>query len=276
MRRKYICKILKKENPYNHYSIFGLFNNTVTVYADEKIVFRGYTFNLASGLSSVIFPISGRDATTVYGLWFLPCLFWAEVILYILLRWAKKWGRGGITLGYLILCLICRSVHKHTNIVSIIDILPIAVLYLGVGKHMQKRMRDFEERHLFIGINSGVLFLISVFLNYKLSSHSFDMSSMNLGIWPLYILSGIFGSFLIVALSMSSVSKLKLLKTIGRDSINYYGLHYEVIGIVEKIFHNYYFQTIVTMGALYIVAVPIYKKFCCYLKEKMNKNDIIK
>lgn len=47
----------------------------------------------------------------------------------------------------LLLCLICWSVHKWTNIVSIIDILPIAVLYMGIGKHIQIRIGDFETRH---------------------------------------------------------------------------------------------------------------------------------
>lgn len=149
--------------------------------------------------------------------------------------------------------------------------MPIAVLYIGIGKYMQIRIKNFETRHFFISIISGILFWVCVFLNYKFSLYSFDMSSMNLGIWPLYILSGIFGAFFISALAMF-VSKIEFLKMIGRDSLYYYGLHYEIIGISEKMFHNCYFQMIVTMGILYIV-IPIYKKICCYSTREKTYNE---
>ena len=227
----------------------------------KKVVFHGYTFNIISGLLSIILPVSGRESTTVYGLWFLPCLFLSEAIMYIIFSISKNLRVRII--GYLILCLICIGIHRYTAIVSIMDILPIAVLYLGIGKYVQKKINLFEERHLLIGVISGILFLACVFLNYKFSAHSFDMSSLNLGIWPLYILSGIFGAFLISALSMY-MSKIEILKKIGRDSISYYGLHYEIIGVMDKVFSNGYFQMIVTMGALYIL-IPIYKKICFYI-----------
>lgn len=54
-------------------------------------------------------------------------------------------------------------------------------------------------------------------------------------------------------------------KKSGRDSINYYGLHYEIIEVVDKVFSNCYVQMGVTMRALYII-IPIYKKLFLFVK----------
>lgn len=221
----------------------------------KKILFRGYTFDIISGVISIVIPISGRSSTTVYGLWFFPCLFVAEIILYVFFYIYRNSKNNvmSVILGYMSLCVICRGGGiAGLNLVSIIDILPIAVLYLGIGILMQKYLDQFKEKHVFMGLSLCMVFIICVLLNYRISGYVFDMSSMHLGIVPLYIISGICGTFSIFALAIS-LSRFKTLEMIGKNSMYYYGLHYEIIGGIEKLFRTGYFQTIVTMSILYIV-----------------------
>lgn len=219
----------------------------------KKVLFEGYSFDFLSGLISIVVPVSGRTSTSVYGLWFFPCLFLAEIILYLLLwiyRITKKYFIS--ILCYTFLCIICWQLHKLTNVVSIIDIAPIAVLYLGIGEIIQARLKQVEDNHVCIAILSVILFSICVVCNYQFAGSVFDLSSMNLGIWPIYILSGVFGTALICTISIG-ISRCKLLEDIGKDSMYYYGLHYEMIGVVEKIIKGGILQTIITVTVLYSI-----------------------
>ena len=224
----------------------------------KRIVFHGYTFDIISGLVSIVVPVSGRVSTTVYGLWFFPCLFLAEIIFYVLLYVKKMRSCFLSVLCYMLLCTICWGIHLWSNVISIMDILPIAVFYLGIGGIIKKKLVIFEEKHVCIGISSFIMFSMCVFCNYQFSRHVFDLSSMTLGIWPLYILSGIFGSALVYSLAIS-ISKSRLLGQVGRDSMYYYGLHYEVLGVVEKNLGGGVLQTAVTMSILYLI-IFFYKR----------------
>lgn len=77
----------------------------------KKILFHGYTFNVISGVISIVIPISGRSSTTVCGLWFFPCLFVAEIILYAFFYIYRNSKNNvmSVILGYLSLCVICQG-----------------------------------------------------------------------------------------------------------------------------------------------------------------------
>lgn len=62
---------------------YFIFASIMLIYSYLKKIVFGGSFNLLSGLISIILPISGQKTTNVYGLWFFPCLFLAEIIIYI-------------------------------------------------------------------------------------------------------------------------------------------------------------------------------------------------
>lgn len=251
--------------PYIVFSIIMLI-----YFGVKKILIDGYSFDLIDGLISVVLPISGRVSTTVYGLWFFPCLFVAELIFYCILWIYQKTTNSFIVmLSYSFICVSCWTVHLWSNKVSIIDILPISVLYLGYGKIIQIKLKKIENNYVQIGLISVLLFVIVAFLNYYFSGYIFDLSSMTLGIWPLHILSGIFGATAICSIAIF-ISKSKLLEGIGKNSQYYYGLHYEIMGIVEKIFRGGIMQTAITIGILY-PAIYLYKRYKMMLIRRLGQ-----
>ena len=231
----------------------------------KSIVFGGASFNLLSGIISFFVPISGRTTTTVYGLWFLPCLFLTELILYVYFIIRKKYK----VLSVIFLVLIFTtsiSVYLTTNIASILSILPISLFFCSLGYIFKKY--DFISKtkkflSLFLAL---ILFVIFVFINIYISKNSFDLSSMNLGFWPLYILSGIAGTIFICTLAMF-IDNSKFLQMMGKNSLYFYGLHYLIIGIVERFINVKWggiLQTVITFSVL-IPIVLIYQKFKSFI-----------
>lgn len=131
---------------------------------------------------------------------------------------------------------------------------------------MQKNLDQFQEKYVLIGLGSCIVFIACALLNYHFSGYVFDMSSMNLGIESLYIASGIFGTFSIFTMAIL-LSRLDFLKNIGRNSMYYYGLHYEILGGVEKVIGGGYLQTIVTISFLSII-IFFYKKSTSCLRDR--------
>ena len=75
--------------------------------------------------------------------------------------------------------------------------------------------------------------MISVYINATTFTYDIDLSSMSLGFWPIYMVSCLSGTYII--LSVCFIIKSNILSLIGRDSLYYYGLHYCCIGIVAKV-----------------------------------------
>ena len=190
----------------------------------------GTNFSLTSGLVSMLIPISGRDGTTVYHLWFLPCLFLAEIAVYWIVRVYIKnkavgiWiASAGILFGLLLYTLIGKA--------SVISALPLAVGFMLVGVCLKSRL---QTPNRYLTIVSALLFACFTVCNYQFGAKSVDLSSMSLGIWQLFFLCGLTGGIFIICLAQI-IKKSKVLASIGSYSLYYYGLHYEVLGVANRI-----------------------------------------
>ena len=197
----------------------------------------GGAFNFIDGIVSVFVPISGRKTTNVYGLWFLPCLFWAEVLMALLLKTRKP------ALGFAVVTLACVAIHFAAKAVSIIPILPIALLFLMGGYYARNRediiLKIVARHKAVLCVGSAALLTICFGVNSVALKNNVDMSSMCLGLPPLYLLSCAFGTILVCMISLV-IGKSKALSSVGRNSLYYYGLHFEVLSAVSKIVRGGY------------------------------------
>lgn len=127
----------------------------------------GYEFNLKSGMLSALFPVSGRESTTVYGLWFLPCLFFVDVLVYLLER-LHRINRALSILVYITGSLCCIFLSIKTEMVSIITIVPVAVLWLICGIYVKSKIKNIYAHRIRVAIIAGVFFAIFTGANYYL------------------------------------------------------------------------------------------------------------
>ena len=206
------------------------FSALLIAYQYVSHVIFGTNFSLTSGLVSMLIPISGRDGTTVYHLWFLPCLFLAEIAVYWIVRVYIKnkavgiWiASAGILFGLLLYTLIGKA--------SVISALPLAVGFMLVGVCLKSRL---QTPNRYLTIVSALLFACFTVCNYQFGAKSVDLSSMSLGIWQLFFLCGLTGGIFIICLAQI-IKKSKVLASIGSYSLYYYGLHYEVLGVANRI-----------------------------------------
>ena len=217
--------------PYFEFSVILL----SLAYIKHATNIGGGDFNLYSGIESIFFPISGRTATTVYGLWFLPCLYLIELVVAI-----SEWLNAKVKHADLILeaniVVICIVQYTVSNVASIISILPIGLVFLLLGKHFKSSVDKIRKHRCAMLLAGLLLFAPAVYLNVTRHSISLDLSSMSLGCWPLYLLSCFGGT--VTVLAFSFIVKAKVLSLIGKNSLYYYGLHYCIIGIVSKVVGN--------------------------------------
>lgn len=199
----------------------------------KAIFFAEYHFNFLSGVISVIIPISGRTTTTVYGLWFFPCLFLTELLVNVLYAWYKKSALKTFV-GFSLICVLCIGSYHIWRVASILSVLPIAVFFIGFGILLQSKTTAIEKYKVGVCVACVIVFIAAVIGNYSYYAHTVDLSSMHLGNWGLYLLSCVSGTLAIITLSMM-LHRLKLLQKLGMDSMYYYGLHYEFLGLIEKI-----------------------------------------
>ena len=240
----------------------------------KTFIFSEAEFDLKSGLISIFIPIGGRDSTTTYWLWFFPCLFLAEIMSYIIIRaWKMIKATGIITFVGII--VLGEESYQLSGRSSIIAILPIAITFIILGYILKGNSTLIEKKRILL-IFSLIMFIVFVLTNWMyckfvLGIDVVDLSHMRLGYWPLFMLSGLFGSLVICELAII-VKKNKILSSLGRDTMYYYGLHYEVQGAVGKLISNVILRTIVIFMILYLV-IRLYKKAKLFFR-KMNMINI--
>lgn len=232
----------------------------------KTFVFPGARFNIVSGLISIVIPISGRNSTSVYGLWYFPCLFLAEVAYYAVLKLRSKTVMGAIIL-FIALSAFCVWSNQAFGVVSIVGILPFSVASLALGKILWEWSAQIRKKRGVVFVSSLILFAVTVGLNYIFFSHSIDLSSLTLGCVPLYLMSSVSGTILIYTIAVALPAQ-RILQFFGKDSMYYYGLHYEVIGVIEKILPGGGLQTMGTFAILIPIVV-------CYktMRFRRGKND---
>lgn len=227
----------------------------------KSVVFGGPDFKLLSGLTSLFLPVSGRSSTSVYGLWFFPCLFLAEIALYTIVKLKR---RNSIVFA-VILVSMAMTLHRFLGVVSIISILPLALCFMAVGYYFRQKIEIFRQSWA-SAIISLIVFIVALSINWFCHGHIFDLSSLTLGYWPLYVVCGLSGSLFTYCMA-SRLTSMTLFTTLGRDSMYYYGLHYCLIGLVERIpYIGATGQTLIVFAVLYQVIAVKHK---CFKRDKI-------
>ncbi len=217
-------------------------------------------YNLLSGIESIFFPYSGRYYTTVYFLWFLPCLFMVESLMafsqYVSARFHNPLMGGAILLFCSMACIIFYAL---IHVPSIISIFPIGLLFFLIGVYGKPFLKEAKSHSWKVIPISFFLFLVTFYCNTHDNGYHIDLSSMHLGYWCLYVFTSFFGTLL--TLSISSHISSSLIQWIGKNSIYYYGLHFCTIWIVDS-FTNGIVCAILTL----FITTPLvlgYKKMFC-------------
>lgn len=249
--------ILKKTRgillPYIEFSVILL----IFFFLKYRFIHSG-NFDIIEGIKSIVIPISGRQTASVYGLWFLPCLFLAETVIALCMYLCDRLNKyiGYIT-GVVVL-LICCLLYAYNHVASIISVLPIAIFFSLFGFIIKSKIITASHSSSIIYVLSVFALIICIWLNTVKFANDVDMSSMCLGFIPLYICCGIVGSLSTICVSQY-LTKIPYIQMVGRDSLYVYGLHYVIISLVDKVLLGV--ECAIVTLLLTLPLVMLFKKF---------------
>ena len=218
--------------------------------------------------------------------WFIPCLFVAEIVLYLLMKNIKIKNKS-VIIG--VVSMILAWLYKTYIGVILpweIDLIPITVFYLCIGQEGKKIMEVINTlgnfKKVFWGITTLTLGIIFCWMNWDLSGEKLTIVSGTYGIFLLAIFASLLCSFGIIIICQ--FLSCGLLKYMGQNSLMIYLLQpfmYKIMDIVLCIcIPTYkYAGNIWDMLALHIttnIIILVYIWTYKYSKDKLFRGVIAK
>ena len=248
------------------YTIFGI------------IIGIGY-LNIISNLNKnifygIIFQLRGK--TVISGLWFIGCIFFCQIIFYLILKIVKDDNlKTFISINIVFVIGVIYRNLINVNLPYSIDVSLIVILFLGLGylfkRYFEKIKSCFKFKYSIVYLSINVIF---GFLNFKTIGVNIDMYGNRYGNYLFFTISAISGIFMCVAL-FSNIKKISVLSYIGKNSLIYYSLHQNIVFklldfiipkslFVTNIIGEFFIGIIyvmLTCGILYIVSED-FEKTC--------------
>ncbi len=190
-------------------------------------------FDIFRALLSIILPYSGRIGGNAYNLWFLPCLFLSQALVAILIyeKWIWKIIASIVWFTFLILGIFVSPYC------SLLYATAMASIFVGLGfyisNYLLPKIKEKSNIPLVASIIlGGGVHISCLLLNEFILKNTLDFSAASFGLFPIYLLGALGGSIFFIAI-ISRIKKMVLLEYIGKNSLVYYALHYEVLAIVS-------------------------------------------
>lgn len=178
-----------------------------------------------------IFLCIERTEYMINGLWFLPCLFVAEVLFFVIVKYIKN--EKFILLTSFLICVFQYIMDRIFNIslVWCFDVALIVLIFVAFGYVFNNKLDYFVNS---FSKNKAVCIMMSIVLlavgyivsvmNYNISSNYVQFSNGFYGELGLMLISALFSVSAIILLSQNFSTKLSLF--IGKNSLFIYAFHY--------------------------------------------------
>lgn len=218
-------KIIGLLVPYCTFSIIiVLYNYILAILYENK-------YNLFSNILSYILQIRHTH------LWFLTCLFFSEIVFYIIYDKFLKHRKIGIIYFFVAICgVVIEFIYRYfinINLIWNIDLVPLGVSFMTIG-YIYKQIEN-KTINVILWITIIFTFLGSAIANFTING-KVDWWANSFGNPILFILSSIFGTLFII-LICKSIS-INLFIFFGKNTILWYGLHRIVIDLIFVIYNK--------------------------------------
>ncbi|WP_342042977.1 acyltransferase family protein [Bacillus sp. OTU2372] len=254
--------------PYLGFSLIIFCLWFINTYLTGKI-----TSNIVSNEIIAIITFKGIDA-----LWFLPCLFFVEILFVISMKYIKK--KEVILLMLVILStlpFVNLGISHNEFYIQFMRIL-IGFVFLEVGYLSFKNIQSNKFNIIFfIG-----LIIINVILGRY--NKQVDLYSLNLNNYFLYYGSA-FSGILAILLMCKEMVNVKTISFLGKNSLIIMAIHIQIIIIVSKLIsvttkhdnvyiaNNLYFSLLVFFLTV-LILVPLIKIINKYFYFLLGKKQV--
>ena len=246
IERKFITLII----PYFVFAILiFLFEIVKCIYFNEiNIIFKKFL--------GII--IQNRLTEYTIGLWFIPCLFVAEILLYIIIKiFNDNHNKILAIVSMLGILGYTWCVYVGISITWSIDTACIAIgfIYLGyLYKFYIKENKILNKYSLLVLIFINILFC---YLNYLIYGYRIDMYANQYGNIIFFYISAISG--ILVILNVSKILRTnKWIIFLGQNSLVYYAFHASIVYfILNKVFSFIPFYRVNKFWYLFVDGIVI-------------------
>lgn len=224
-------------------------------------------FNIIKAFVSIFLPYSGRTGGNVYNLWFLPCLFFSQIIIAVIIYNKKILRLIGIFVWFLFLVLGI-IVELYCSLLYAISIASIFVFFGFIIQNYVLIKID-NNANLWYVLSLVICLILNIvcfIVNVYCFNKTLDFSAGSFGILPVYLIGAISGSLFFILL-FRKIKSFKPLEYIGKNSLVYYALHYVVLAVVgfliERVIDINSVVSIISFAATSVITtlvVVIYNK----------------
>ena len=206
-------------------------------------------------------------------MWFLPCLFITQILLYWIIRLSKDkevFIFISITVGLLI--GTAYMLAKLPMLPWEIECSFVALFFVGLGYLLKKKKiiinktKKIELACIFVIVN-----ISSMYANYiYMGKHSVDLGGDEIGMPILFLLESLSAIFALIIV-FSSINKIGVLSYIGKNSLIYYCLVDTMAFIPNIIVFNILNLEMTHMGLWAIPINMVYAVIICLSIVPINE-----
>lgn len=231
-------------------------------------------------LYAFIYPI--HQMYPNFPIWFLLCLFWCNVLFYIVFllsdKFSARYSKVSITVICLLLGLLGYVLSKYKIGLPVYFDSALSALPFFCFGYILNRGTNVLYPNKYDRLN--ILFVLFCFTFVGLFSRTIDLSVNNLtGTWITILSCGICGA-LGVILCSKMIHRLPLISYFGRYSIIILCTHLLVMRVVLIVIKKFalsdvmgYITALICIMISYLIIIPFCKKFLPYVTAQ---KDVIK
>lgn len=242
------------------------------VYYGQIVGIKKYDVSyLINRLVGIILQLRNGKQESI--LWFLPCLFISELLLYFII----KYTNNKTTL--ILICIFISFIVGMSYIGLKLPRLPweiecalIALFFVGLG-YLLKKIKSINKKAnriillpILIALN-----VITMYLNYIfMKNNSVDLAYDKIGMPLWYLIESVTGIWALVII-FSRMRKLKPLSYIGRNSLVYYCLLDLMVFIPDIIIFNILHINLRNFGDWSVIINIVYTAIVCVSIVPVNE-----
>lgn len=173
-----------------------------------------------------------RNSDYSVGLWFLPLLFFTELLLFGIMRLTGKNILRFAMLAGLTAASFAYCAGVAAPLPFGIDVVPISALFVFAGYLLRSRGGRIPGgwAAAFFAVN-----LLAGWLNFRILGSNVDLYYSRLGNPILYLLSAFGGIFAVVALCQMWSRSPEIIAKIGRNTLHFYCIHQMLIDLMRRV-----------------------------------------
>lgn len=193
----------------------------------KRIGLSAAPYTITSIPKRILFAVTASDnmieKDPIY--WFMPCLFVAELVLFLLLRHIKKRTMAPAVLLLFILLSYASQFLIKKPLVWEMDIVPFACVFILIGYYsnnyfLKSFLKATRIKGAIICLSSLIVGTLLIFINERLSGEHIDTVFRQFGILPITIIVACLMSLGMIIICNSF--KLSVILYIGKNSLLFY------------------------------------------------------